>query len=51
MVIGIIAILSGILIASFGGATESARAAVCLLNLRSLANAASAYSMESGPWY
>ena len=51
VVIGIIAVLSSILIATFGGATESARAAVCLMNLRSLANAASAYSMESGPWY
>ena len=51
VVIGIIAVLSSILIATFGGATESARAAVCLMNLRSLANAASAYSMEPGPWY
>ena len=46
VVIGIIGILAGVLMATFGSATESARAAKCILNLRSLANAASAYAME-----
>ena len=51
MVIGIIGILSGVILATFGGATESARAARCLVNMRSLAAAATAFSMESGQWY
>lgn len=37
VVIGIIGILSGVLIAGFSGSTESARAAKCLSNMRSLA--------------
>lgn len=37
VVIAIIGILAGILIASFGGGTESARAAKCLTNMRALA--------------
>ena len=40
VVIGIIGILSGILISSFSGGTESARAAKCLSNMRSLAQGA-----------
>lgn len=51
VVIGIIGILTGVLLSTFGGATESARAARCLVNLRSLANAATAFSMEEGQWY
>lgn len=51
VVIGIIGILSGVLLATFGKATESARAARCLVNMRSLAAAATAFSMEEGQWY
>lgn len=40
IVIGIIGILSGILLTTFSGGTESARAAKCLNNMRSLAVAA-----------
>ena len=39
VVIGIIAVLSAILLGTFSGATESARAARCLSNMKSLANA------------
>lgn len=39
VVIGIIAVLAGVLLATFGGATESARAAHCLSNMKTLANA------------
>ena len=46
VVIGIIGILAGILMSTSMSATESARATRCLNNLRSLANACSAYSME-----
>jgi len=45
IVIGIIGILSGILIAGFGGGTESARNAQCLTNMRSLASACHSYGM------
>ena len=48
VVIGIIGILVGVLLATFGGATDSARAAHCLTNLRSLALAANARAMHSG---
>jgi len=50
VVIGIIGILSGILLAVTGRGTESARAAKCLSNLRSLAQGANSAAMESG-WY
>lgn len=39
IVIGIIAVLSAILLGTFSGSTESARAARCLSNMKSLANA------------
>lgn len=39
VVVGIILVLSGILLASFSGSTESARAAKCLSNLRNLSMA------------
>lgn len=39
VVVGIIAILAGVLIASFAGGTETARAAKCLANMRNLASA------------
>lgn len=48
VVIGIIGILSGILITSFGGGTESARNAKCLANMRSLASACQTYGMATG---
>ena len=51
VVIAIIGILAGVLLATFGSSTESARAARCLVNMRSLANAATAFSMEGGQWY
>ena len=50
VVIGILGILAGILFVSFGGATESARAAQCMTNLRNLATAANAHAMKTG-WY
>lgn len=40
VVIGIIAVLSAVLLGTFSGATESARALKCLSNLRALARAA-----------
>ena len=48
VVIGIIATLAGIMVLSFGGATESARAANCLTNMKQLAQAANSTAMESG---
>ena len=50
VVIAIIAILSGILLAVTGGGTESARAAKCMSNLRSLATGVNSAAM-SGRWY
>ena len=47
VVIGIIGILIGVMLVSFGGATDSARAAQCLSNMRSLAMAVNARAMES----
>ena len=46
VVIGIIGILAGVLFATFGGATDSARAAQCLTNMRSLAMAANARALR-----
>ena len=48
VVIGIIGVLVGIMMASFGGATESARAANCLANMKQLAQAANSSAMETG---
>lgn len=48
VVIGIIAVLSGILLAAIGNTSESARAAKCLANLRSLAQGANAIAMKTG---
>jgi prepilin-type N-terminal cleavage/methylation domain-containing protein len=47
IVIGIIAILAGVMMATFGKSTDSARAAQCLTNLKHLAQAANAYAMQS----
>lgn len=48
VVIGVIGILAGVLIASFGGATDSARAAKCITNMRSLAMAVNSQAMSEG---
>lgn len=48
IVISIIGVLMGVLLTQFGGATESARAAVCLSNLRNLAQACQSTAMSSG---
>ncbi len=50
VVIGIIGILAGVMAVAFGGATESAHAAQCLSNMKSLAQAANATAMR-GNWY
>ena len=47
VVIGIIAVLAGVLLATFGGGSESARAAQCLANMKNLANACQTYGVES----
>jgi len=47
VVVGIIAILSGVLLATFGGGTASARAARCLSNMKNLASACQTYAMGS----
>ena len=47
VVIGIIAVLAGVLIASLSGGTESARAARCLSNMKNLANACQTYGMQN----
>lgn len=47
VVIAIIGVLAGVLLASFSGGTESARAAKCLNNMRNLAQGASAYAAGS----
>lgn len=47
VVIAIIGILAGILIASFGGGTESARAAKCLNNMRQLAQGVISYGVTT----
>ena len=46
VVIAIIAILAGVLLVSMGGATESARAAKCLSNLRNLAVGCVGYATQ-----
>lgn len=51
VVIGIIGILSGILVASFSGGTESARAAKCLSNMRSLAQACLTAGAADTDWH
>lgn len=45
VVIGIIGILAAVMLGSFGGATESAKAAKCMTNMRNLAVAAHSYAM------
>lgn len=48
VVIGIIGVLAGVLIASFSGSTDSARAAKCLTNLKNLASANQLYGANAG---
>ena len=48
VVIGIIAVLAGVLVASLGGSTDSARAAHCLSNMKNLANACQTALMRDG---
>lgn len=48
VVIGIIGVLAGVLIGTVGGATESARSAKCLANMRNLAVACQSYGMKVG---
>lgn len=45
VVIAIIAILAGVILGTFSGGTESARAAKCLTNMRNLAAACQSYGM------
>ena len=47
VVVAIIAILAGVLVSSFSGGTESARAAKCLANMRNLAQAVMSYAADS----
>jgi len=48
VVIGILGILMGVLLSTFSGAGDSARAAKCMTNLRNLGMASQAYAMEHG---
>ena len=48
VVIGIIGILSGVMLTTFGGASESAQAARCMTNMRNLATAAHSCAMSDG---
>ncbi len=48
VVIGILGILMAVLIGSFSGGTESARAAKCLTNMKNLASACQTYGMATG---
>ncbi|MGN0832098.1 MAG: type II secretion system protein [Kiritimatiellia bacterium] len=47
IVVGIICVLAGILLASFSGGTDSAKAALCLANMKNLANACQTYGMAT----
>ena len=48
VVISIIGILIAILVTNYGGATESARAAHCLANMKNLANGVQSYLGGAG---
>lgn len=50
VVIGIIAVLASVLLGTFSGSSESARAARCLSNMKTLGTACQGYAMASG-WY
>ena len=47
VVVAIIGILAGVLLASFSGGTEAARAAKCLSNMRNLAQGAIGYASKN----
>jgi len=51
VVIGILGILMGVLLGTFSGAGESARAAKCMANLRNLGMAVQSYAMNNGGSY
>lgn len=51
VVIGIIGILAGVLLATFGGASESAKAAKCMTNMRNLAVAVHTAAMADENGY
>lgn len=48
VVIGILGVLSGVLLMTFSGGSESARAATCMSNMRNLAAACQTYAGETG---
>jgi prepilin-type N-terminal cleavage/methylation domain-containing protein/prepilin-type processing-associated H-X9-DG protein len=50
VVLGILGVLLAIIISNFSGATESANAAKCMSNMRSLVNAANAIGMDCGSY-
>ena len=50
VVIAIIGILAGVLMATFSGGSESARAARCLTNMKNLANACQVYAMKASTY-
>jgi prepilin-type N-terminal cleavage/methylation domain-containing protein/prepilin-type processing-associated H-X9-DG protein len=51
IVIGILAILTGVMVRMFGTSTETARAAQCMTNMRNLAVAAQNYAMANEEGY
>ena len=51
VVIGIIGILASVLLATFGGASDSARASQCEANMRNLATACITYAMQEANGY
>jgi len=50
IVVGILGILIGVLLGTFGGVSDSARATKCMANLRNLGMAVQSYAMESGAY-
>ena len=48
VVVAIIGVLAGVLMGTFSGGTESARAARCLSNMKNLASASQTYGMKTG---
>jgi|GEM_PF-960901 len=48
VVVGIIGVLAGVLLGTFSGSTDSARASRCLSNMRTLAAACQGYAMAHG---
>ena len=47
VVIGIIGVLAGVLLSTFGGGSESARSAQCMANMRNIAAACQTYGVKS----